>query len=147
MDRYTYGLGSPRRRSATRERQDSQLVMGKISISLRLYCCTLPRGTTRSRTFYYVQDCLAGGGGTPRAPIIRSLIGRRVHNGMRDAGTARAGWTLGREGQAVPSLLGSSDRSRGEEEREAWAADGQLMSTRGGEWVAGRGEQQSAAAA
>jgi hypothetical protein len=39
---------------------------------------------------YYVQVCLAGGGSTPRAPIIRSLIGRRVPNGMRDAGTARA---------------------------------------------------------
>jgi hypothetical protein len=60
---------------------------------------------------YYVQVCLAGGGGTPRAPIIRLLIGWRVPNGMRDAGTARAwGGAGGREGQAVPSLLGSSDR-------------------------------------
>jgi hypothetical protein len=45
---------------------------------------------------YYVQVCLAGGGGTPRAPIIRSLIGRRVPNGMRDAGTQGPGGGAGR---------------------------------------------------
>lgn len=73
---------------------------------------------------YYVQVCLAGGGSTPRAPIIRSLIGRRVPNGMRDAGTARGlGGAGGREGQAVPSLLGSSDRV--EERRKE--RHGQLM--------------------
>ena len=58
------------------------------------------------------------------SPIIRSLIGRRVPNGMRDAGTARAwGGAGGREGQAVPSLLGSSDRV---EERKK-ERHGQLM--------------------
>jgi hypothetical protein len=61
---------------------------GKMSIGLLLYRTSWFH--EEERVIMFSSAWLAGGG-TLRAPIIRSLIGRGVPNGMGDAGTARAG--------------------------------------------------------